>query len=200
MGLDKYDSNIFLDSFSLPLGSISTSDKRVTTLQGLDELAMASVTHFYRTLLYLTIMDPTSSLLVAIRQRYPEVFPVGANFGGLIFYHTMTLIDALVTQDWGHQDIWRSHDGSPGHRHTRIAWDIAEVARVEYQRERQVAKWILHFAFYSLDPDLQLPTSAIVDCMKIIATDLDCRISNTVTLRERYLPSSLISTHCLTKK
>ena len=64
--------------------------------------------------------------------------------------------------------------------HASIARDMAEAARVEYQKtqHRKVPRWILRFAFRSLSLNPLPPTSAVADCLSIIAIDLGCDVSN----------------------
>lgn len=176
------------------------SDQRVTIPQVLEDLATVSVGYFYRCLIHLIVGDPTSSDLVDIRQRYHEVFLIGTNFMDLPLSHTMTMIHALITWDWGNYEIWRDYRRPPDHDHTEYARDLAEVVLAEYQRERKAPKWILRFAFYSLSLDPLPLASTTADCLKIIAIDLDCDVSNIAALKEKYLCSSLIGIHLLTKK
>ena len=57
---------------------------------------------------------------------------------------------------------------------------MAEGAWVEYQqaKHRKVPRWFLRFALHSLSLDPPPPASVVADCLSIIATDLDCDVSD----------------------
>ena len=195
----EFDSTLVQDCFNIFLGSISISNQRVAIIQGTEQLTTVSARCFYRTFHRLTVRDPTSGVLRDIRRRYHKVFPVEIDFAGLPSRHTMIMIHAFVTGDWSHYHVWCDGDEPPNHEHIQFARDIVEVAQVEYQREQGLPDWILWFVFRSLSLDPLPPASAVADCLKIIAIDLGCEVSNIQTLDERYLCLVLIGTRILTK-
>lgn len=134
-------------------------------------------------------MGPTSSVLEYIRQRYRRVFSDGVDFTGVPSRHTITMIDALIGRHWSYH-IWRDDDKPSDHEHVAFARHIAELAQAEYQREQEVPKWILAFVFNSLSLDSLPQTSIVADCLKVVAIDLGCDVSNVVTSDERCIFSS----------
>jgi len=72
-----------------------------------------------------------------------------------------------------------------------VAQTLVQLAQFGYQRTQRtkVPRLILRFALYSLSQDPPPPTSIIVDCLSIIAIDLDCDVSYTgaATLDEMFV-------------
>jgi hypothetical protein len=160
---------------------VDVNDRRVVIMQGLEELAAVSAMCFLRTFHHLSVTNPTSVVLVDVRQHYHEVFPPQTDFSGLPFYSTMTKIEALANPSWNPRtirwDAWRP----PTQECISFARGMAEVAQVKYQqsRYRKIPRWILRFALHSLSLEPLPPTPVVTDCLSIIAIDLGCDVSNT---------------------
>ena len=185
--LAAFDPAHVLDCFNIFIGGIRVSHGRVAITQGLEQLAAASAECIYRTFHRLAITDPTSSALEDLHRRYRDAFPDGIDFTGFPSRHTMTMIDALIRRDWGPGPIWRDDDRPSDQEHMSFARDIAELVQAEYQPEQGVSRWIIGFAFDSLDLD-PLPSAPIIsDCLKIIAVHLGCDVSDITTLDEGYV-------------
>jgi hypothetical protein len=67
-------------------------------MQGLEQLATVSATCFLRTFHHLSVMDPSSSVLEDVRQRYNRVFLPETDFRRLPFYYTMIKIHSLANR------------------------------------------------------------------------------------------------------
>lgn len=193
------DPTLVVTRFYIFAVCIRFGNQRVAISQGLEELVTASAGRFYRTLHRLTVAAPTSSVLEVIRQCYHKAFPDGIDFTGLPSRHTMSMSDALIRRDWSRNPIWRDDDRPSDHEHIPFARDIAELAEVEYRPERGVPGWILAFAFDSLSLDPLPPASIVTDCLKVIAIDLGCKVSDIANSDERYICLSPISVHLLTE-
>ena len=164
-------------------------NRRVVIVQGLEELAMVAALCFFNTVSHLLVTDPTSSILVDVRQRYLKIFPAQDGPYGHQAFHTITAAGCLLIQRWERQ-AFRWGDYKPSSQeHAIVAHNLAKLARSEYHRTRQikVPRLILRFALHSLSLDPPPPTSVIADCLSIIAIDLGCDVSNTgtTTLDER---------------
>lgn len=192
------DSTFVVACFNIFMGCTSVRNQRVTIPRGLEQLATVSARCFCRGFHFLTVRDPTSSVLVDIRRRYRETFPDKVDFTGLISHHTMIVTHASITGYWSPHHIWRDPGRPSDHEYTLLACNIAEAAQAEYQRERRVPDWILRFAFDSLSLDPLPPVSVIADCLRTIAVDLGCGVSNVATLGKRYISLNLISMRLLT--
>ena len=185
MTLGNFDPTLVSGCFDVFIDCIKVdvSNDKVVVMQGLEQLATVSATCFLRTFHHLSVMDPTSSVLEDVRQRYGRIFPSEIDFGGLPFYYTMTKLHSLANRHW---DPRRVQWG--GCRPSTQEWisftrGVAEVAQVEHQRAQRgkVPRWILRFVLHSLSLSPLPPTSVVADCLSIIAIDLGCDISNTST-------------------
>ena len=179
--------------------SVSFSNRRMAITQEFEQLTTTSAGRFYHTLHRLIATDPTSSILEDIRLRYEGDFPRDIDFTVFPYHHTMTMINALIRRDWGSRSTWHDDDRPSGREHIRFARNMAELTQAEYRREQEVPKWILDFAFDSLSLDPLPPTPVVTECLKIIAINLGCNVSETGTLDERYIFSILVDIYPLTK-
>ena len=184
--LPDFDPTLVADCFNLFISCVNVRDRKVVIIHELEELATVSAMCFLRTFHHLLAVDPTSNVLVDIRQRYIRLFPFGPEFGSLPFYPTMARIHDLVERF----ALWGNYRPS-ARGHIPVARDMVEAARVGYQKTRQqmVPYWTLHFAFHSLSLHPPPPSSVVADCLSIIAIDLGCDVSNvgSTTLDERYV-------------
>jgi len=191
VALADFDPVLVVDCFNILVGCVKVVNNHAVTTQGLEQLATTSAICLLRTFSHLSVMDPTSGVLIDIRQRYNRVFPPWTNFEGLPFFHTLGSIHNLFHPDYDNL-LFGWDDYSPSsHEHLTVAHALAELAQFEYRRRerRKVPRWILRFALYTLSQDSLPPTPAIINCLSIIAIDLDCDVSSegAMTLDERYV-------------
>ena len=181
--LADFDPALVSGCFDVFVGCIkvNVSNNKVAVVQGLETLAAVSAMCFLRTLHQLSVADPGSSVLKDVRKRYNKTFTDDPDFDGLPFIYTITKIHALVDRSWDPSFIRWGADCTPSSQE-RISFtrSVAEVARVVYRRTRhqKIPRWTLRFAVHSLSLDPIPPTSAIADCLSIIAIDLGCDVSN----------------------
>jgi len=185
--LAGFDPAIVADCFNAFVGCINVNDDKVVIAQGLEQLAAASSLCFFTTVSHLLALDPTSSVLEDVRQRYTKVFPAQARFHGHQFSHTLEVTRGFFAGDWMPRKVarlfkWTTYEPSD-HEHTIVAHILLKVALFGYQetRRKKVPRWILRFAFRSLSLDYLPPAPVIADCLSIIAIDLGCDISDTRT-------------------
>ena len=173
--LPDFDSTLVAACFSVFVGCVHVRDRKVVIIHELEELATVSAMCFFRTLHHLSAMDPTSSVLVDLRQRYITIFPFVPEFGSLPLYPTMAQIHHLFT----FRTIPRNYRPST-RGHITVARGMVEAAWVGYQKtqHRKVPRRILRLAsdFLSLNPPP--PTPATIDCLSIVAIDLGCDVAN----------------------
>ena len=191
VGLADFDPTLVVDCFNILTSCVKVINNHAVTTQGLEQLATTSSTCLLRTFSHLSVMDPTSSALADVRQRYNRVFPPWTNFEGLPFFHTLGSIHNLFHPDYGNLLFGWDDYRPPSHELLTVAQALAKLAQFEYRRRerRKVPRWILRFALYTLSQDPLPPTSAIIDCLSIIAIDLDCGVSNVGAMGsdERYV-------------
>ena len=187
----NFNPTLVEDCFNIFIGCINVGDCKVAVIQGLEQLATVSATCFLRTFCYLLAVDPASSVLADIRQRYQWDFPLGADFMGLPFHYTLVWIDALVNQRRNPQHLQWGNYRPSAQEHTAVAQDMVEAAQAEYQNTQQqkVPCWILHFTLHSLSLSPPPPMPVIANCLSIIAIDLGCDVMDTrfTTPDERYV-------------
>jgi hypothetical protein len=189
MALGSFDPTLVSSCFDVFIDCIKVdaSNNKVAIIQGLEQLAAMSATCFLRTLHHLSVMDPTSSVLKDIRQRYKRVFPPGTDFGGLPFYYTMTKIRSLANRHWNPRRIQWDECRPPTQEWISFTRNVAEIAQAKYQQKRKVPRWALRFTLHYLSLDPLPPASVVADCLSIIAIGLSCDVSNAgfTTLDER---------------
>lgn len=191
-----FDPILVANCFNVFVGCVSFSDRKLTIVQGLEQLATVSVECFFRTLQYLSDTDRTSGTLADLRRRYKRFFPVDTDFRGLPFYHTMKKIHALADTEWDPcNSQWDDYRPS-NEEFISFARGMVEAAQAEYQESehRKVPRWILRFALHSISLDPPSPTSVVADSLTIVAIDLGCDVSNITALEERCVHILWIST------
>jgi len=183
MTLADFDPALVSGCFNVFVGCIKVdvSNHKVAIMQGLEQLAVVSAMCFLRTFHQLSVANPGSSVLKDVRKRYNRIFHLDTDFEGLPFYYTITKIHALANTLWNPRHI-RWDDCTPStQEHISFTRSVVEVAQVLYRRtrHRKIPRWTLRFALHSLSMDPIPPTSAIADCLSIIAIDLGCEVSST---------------------
>ena len=192
------EPSLIVECLNIFVGCLSFSNRKVVIIQGLEQLATVSATAFFHTFLRLTTVDPASGVLADVRRRYDGIFPFDTDFRGLRLYSTIIKIHALVSKDWNPRNFeWDDYKPS-GQELIPFARHIAEVTRAEH-KDGNVPRWILLFAFHCLSIVPPSPASAIADCLTIIATNLGCRLSDFMTLDEKYRYSNFMVLISLTK-
>ena len=183
--------------FDAFVGCIGVRNCEVVVVQGLEQLAIVSALCFFHTISHLSVMDPTSSALKDVGQRYARVFPANIDFCGHRFSNTMNAIHRVFIQSGERRHYEWSDYKPPSNEHTIVAQALVRLVRFKYQRMRQgkVPRFVLRFALHSLSLDPPPPTSVVADCLSIIAIDLGCDASDTefATLNERYVHTSRVA-------
>ena len=184
----SFNPALVVSCFEVFTGCINVSNREVVIIKGSEQLATVSALCFFHTLSHLLVMDPASSVVRDIRQRYAKIFPPNVDFRGHEFSHTMNATQSLFIRSGKYQ--WSDYE-PPSEEYTLVSHAFLKLVQLKYQRTEppQVPDWILHFALHSLSLDLLPPTAVIADCLSIIAVDLDCDVSNiaTTALDERYV-------------
>ena len=182
----NFDPSPFLDCFDVLVGCVKVTNGHVAIAQGMEQFARGTALFCLKTLSHLSATDPKSRVPENIRQRYITTFPFETNYDGLPFSHTLRVIHRVIYQSHKHQLEWGDCK-LLGYEYTTLAHPLTELARFQYHRNqrRKVSRWLLRFALHVLSQDPLPPTSAVADCLSIIALDLDCTFPNTTTPDER---------------
>ena len=185
--LSHFHPALVLDCFKVFTRCINVDNGRVVVVRGLERLATASADGFFHTLHHLVTMDPGSSFLADLQQRYNKVFPSGVDLTDLPFHSTMTKIHTLAGRFGNPRDIWWYHRRLPIEEHASFTRDIAEIVQAEYQPalHKQVPPRILRSVLYSLSLSPVSPPSLVANCLKVVAIDLGCDVSKIAISDER---------------
>jgi hypothetical protein len=185
-----FDPFLVTSCFNIFISCINVIDDTPVMVQGLEQLAAPSAFFFLRAFRHLLQTDPTSNTLATLRRRYNRVFLSSwVDFTDLPIRYTMIAAHMLVNPHckppahWK----WRNDNRPSAQEHNQLAWCMVKAAQAGHQRKlwRRVPGWTLHFAFDSLSLDPPPPPSVVADCLKIIAIDLGCDLSNITTPDER---------------
>ena len=179
--------------FDILLGSIKVIDDEVVINQGLEGLATASTVCCLHTLSHIIATGPTTKVLKGTRQRYVGAFPLRTSFNGSPFFHTLGLIHSMFYPPFRRQYIkelcdWmlRGDHKLPSNEQVMVENALTKIAWLEYHQERRgkVSRSLLRFALHYLSQYPLPPTSVVISCLSIIATDLGC-VLDTVISDER---------------
>jgi hypothetical protein len=191
--LADFNPTLVSACFDILADCVAVVNGELMIRQGSEELAEVSALCLLRTFTHLAIMDPTSSLLEDVRRRYTSTFPLRTNsttfisrLNFVVIHHTFYSPRRRTQGENLPRIQWEDYK-PPGDEQIVLARALAELAPLKYQIHHKVPRWILRFALHHLSQDPLPPTSAVVDCLSIVAIDLDCTLSNTTTLDERYV-------------
>jgi len=184
--------------FDVFIGCINVSGRAVVVVQGLEPLATVSALCFFHTISQLSTVDPASSVLKDVNQRYNKIFRASTNFRGHQFSHAMNAIRwVFVRSAYRRHFTWDKYK-PPGDEHIVVSQTLLKLPQFGYQRtqEMKVPRLILRFALHFLSPDPLPPTPVVADCLSIVAIDLDLEVPNTgaTTADAGYVHTSQITT------
>jgi len=181
--LPSFDSDIVADCFNIFSSCFVTSDgDKAVVAHGSEQLAEISATCFFRAFSRLLAAEQTSTIIEDLQQRYKKVFPHRV----YLHHPSCSIVTGafhhLFAQSWQRPSIdWGYYNPSFGEL-IPFARSLAQVARFEYRRGepevRKVPRWLVRFALHFLSQDPLPPTSVVIDCLTIIATDLGCEVSD----------------------
>ena len=178
-----FDPFLVVDCFNILVDSTRVVNSHVVTHHRLEQLTTVSAMCLLHTFSHLSVMGPMPTVLTEVRLRYQSVFPPGAIYKDHPLYYTLGAIYNAFYPDGDHRWLdWGNRRPTP-HEHVVVARAVARLAQSQYQRRepQKVPRWVLRFAFHSLAQDPLPPTSVVVDCLSIIAVDLDCDVSEART-------------------
>lgn len=174
--------------FRIFASCITANQGEVVVTPGLERLAILSAGGFFRTLLLLMAIDPTSSVpaLEDLRRSHSRMFSYASGFVTPQFNTTMTIANRFVCQPKNPSDLrWHSCALSSEER-IILALNMQEAAQVAYQRIQRgkVPRWILRFVLDSLSLDPPPPVPVIINCLEIVAIDLGYDLSDITVMEE----------------
>ena len=192
-----FDTNIVVDCFNTFSNHFVVDNHGwISIIRGSEQLADISAVCFIRAFSSLLITTPTSPAIKDVRQRYKRAFSYIFKLQHSYPVHVYAvhrllranMLQNMRTPDcpsWVYKRVipplaWTNYNPQFNEL-VPFAHVLAQVARSEYQskkpRNRKAPRWLLRFALRFLSQDPLPPTSVVVDCLTIIATDLDCDVS-----------------------
>jgi len=176
------NSALVVECFNVFSNCFVISDSVVVMVsRGSEHLAEVSARCFLLTSSRLSSAEPTSRALKGVCQRYNKLFPTAVDFSDIPWYFIMSAVHFLFARTQGQRfPSWRDYNPSTGEL-IQFSHALAQIAQFEYnKRDRpKVPRWLLRFALRFLSQDPLPPTSVVLDCLKIIAIDLGCDVSDT---------------------
>ena len=207
-----------MDCFNVFSNCFVNNHGDVSIIRGSEQLADISTMCFFRAFSSLLITAPTSTTIEDVRQRYERAFPFLSSLQYPSYPVHMNAVHRLLIP----KALYLPSPTNPGNCHSYLrerlyftwtcynppldelvpfAHALAQVAQSEYQSKeygnRKVPRWLVRFAFRFLSQDPLPPTSIVINCLKIIATDLGCNVSDISSMPsdEKYVhtPNTTIS-------
>ena len=198
-----FNNDIILGCFNVFSNCFVVNDHgdhaEISITRGSEQLADTSAMCFFRAFSSLLITTPTSSAIGDMRQRYWRVFqyhnqirhpqfPLYVNAVHRLFcanavYRLFPVgprIPRVLFRD--RLDFaWTSYN-PPLDELVPFAHALAQFAQFAYQngdgRDHKVPRWLLRFVLRFLSQHPLPPTSVVINCLTIIATDLGCNLSD----------------------
>jgi len=185
--------------FDIFIDCIKVSEGNVVIVQGMEQLAEASVTCFILIFSHLSVMDPMSSILADIRQHYRRIFPLYPDFSGFPFLHILGPIhEAMYPRQISVPIEWEGYKPT---YHVAVARAFSKLSWSESESEGirlLMPPLRLSFAHLYLCKDPLPSPSVIADCLLIIAIHMGWNVPKTMVSGERYVHTWRISTTLLT--
>ena len=125
---------LVLDCFNIFVGCVIVNNRKVTIMEGLEDVARTSATGFFGLFLNLAVMDPTSGVLADLLRRYDSIFLPNIDFTGLQFHSKMAEIHLLASRFGFPRYISERSHRMSGQEQTPFSRRITEIARVKYQQ------------------------------------------------------------------
>jgi len=178
------------DCFDILIDCVKVNKQDLVAVQGMEELGEVSSACLFLAYSHLSIMDPMTSILSGIRQRYKKVFPLDLDFSGLPFPRTLRITHEVIYSDWEVKAPIGWKDYKPANlEHVAVAHVLSKLSWSEYRRKGlgHVPPPCLSFALHYISQDPLPPPSVITDCLLIIAIDLGCNVPKIMVLAERYV-------------
>jgi hypothetical protein len=136
--LTDFDPALVAYCFDVFIGCINVSNCEVVVIRGLEQLATVSALCFFHTISQdlTSVMNPTSSALKDVCQRYSKGFPANIDFRGHEFSYVTNAVHSLFVQiQGGEHHQWGDYKPSSGERAT-VAHTLAKLIQLKYQGMR----------------------------------------------------------------
>ena len=168
--------NIFSSCF------IADSRYKLSIARGSEQLVEISAMCLFRAFSHLLVVEPTSTTIGDLRQRYTKVFSFYDHLLDPHLPFIAKVVHCLFFPGAFRAYITWTHYNPPPDELIPFAHTLAQLAQFEYRRgeheNHKVPRWLVRFALRFLSQNPLPPTPTVIDCLTIIATDLGCDVSD----------------------
>ena len=181
VALPGFNSDIVVDCFNIFSSCFVADDRHnLSIARGSEQLAEISAMCFFCAFSCLLGAEPTSPVIKHVRQRHKRIFQSNIIFSGTSYPLVVNAVHRLFFEIPVLID-WRCYYPSSDEL-VPFAYALAQAAQFEYRRgepeARKIPRWLVRFALRFLSQDPLPPTSVVIHCLTIIATDLGCDVSD----------------------
>ena len=196
--LADFDPSLAVDCVDILFNCVQVTYYNTAVTHGLEQLATVSALCCLHMLSHLIAQDQTQEVVEVMRQRYARVsssltdpaLPISYTLGAV----HLSLCPRLGRPFDRMQLRWEGYK-PPSDENIIVAHALTRISRFKYQHNgrKKVPRWLLRFALHSLSQSPLPPTSVVINCLSVIAIDLDCDHPITATLDERCVRTRWVS-------
>ena len=139
---------------------------------GLEQTGETSALSFLTAYSSVVTTEPTSAVIESVRNRFKKAFPH-------CIHSPHPIISAVLgVLRWGYMVMvnWRCYN-PPNHELIIFSRALAQVVQFNLKTvDPSIPDWAIGFVFHFLSQKPLPPTSVVIDCLTIIATDLKCNV------------------------
>ena len=150
---------------------------------GLEQTAETSALCFLAAYSSVVTTEPTSTVIEDVRNRYKKAFPYHRYYCHCP-YPVMSAVHGVF--HWGDwiQVEWRCYN-PPNDELMKFSRAFAQVAQFNCDtHDSSIPLWLIQFVFRFLSQKPLPPTSVVVDCLTLIATDLKCNVPDAESMMQ----------------
>ena len=172
------NSTLFVESFNVFINCfVLGHPAQIPIANGLEELAEISAMCVLLTYPSVSTTEPTPAAIRDVDHRYEKIFPDHRHWSLQSSPTSVNAVQGVLGGGWIGGDVdWRSYN-PPMDELTILSRTLGRLAQFKYRTHYpSIAGWLIEFAIHFLSQKPFTPTSVVVDCLMLIATDLECNI------------------------
>ena len=172
------NSALFVESFNVFINCFFLGHPdQIPIANGLEELAETSAMCVLLTYPSVSATEATPAVIRDVDHRYEKIFPDNRHWSLQSSPASVNALQGVLGGGWIGGDVdWRSYN-PPMDELTTFSRTLGRLAQFKYRtRYPSIANWLIQFAIRFLSQKPLPPTSVVVDCLMLIATDLKCNI------------------------
>ena len=172
------NATILANSFNIFSSCFVVGNADRIFANGLEHLAGTSAMCVLLTYSSVLTTEPSSAAIGNVRHQYERVF-ANSKMASRPLPVLVRVVHALLDWNWNSMTIdWRRHN-PPVDELIPFSRALSQVAQSHYKTHHSsVPAWMIKFVFRFLSQKPLPPTSVVVDCLTLIAIELECEISD----------------------